>query len=125
LNRFSEAAAFLQKLNADLAQVFQHAPVGLALLDRDLRYLTVNEILSTWPGIAPAEFAGRPLQGIVSDWHEAVASRFQNTLREGKPVLNIELTLLCAIPLFAAVHFLARIYFHYSQKTTKTWRRAW
>ena len=79
---FSEAAAFLHKLNADCALVFQHAPVGLALLDRELRYLSVNEILSTWHGIAPAEFAGRPLQGIVSGWHEAVARRFQNTLRE-------------------------------------------
>jgi hypothetical protein len=80
LNRSSEVAAFLQKLNADSA------------------LLTVNEILSTWHGIAPAEFAGRPLQGIVSRWHEEVASRFQNTLREGKPAPNIELTLLCAIP---------------------------
>ena len=107
---FSEAAAFLQKLNADCALVFRHAPVGLALLDRELRYLSVNEILSTWHGIAPAEFAGRPLQGIVSGWHEAVASQFQNTLREGKPVPNIELTLLCAIPPFEARHFLAHLF---------------
>jgi hypothetical protein len=51
---FSEAAAFFQNLNADCGPVFQDAPVGLALLDQELRYLNVNEVLSTWHGIAPA-----------------------------------------------------------------------
>jgi len=82
----------------------------MALLDGDLRYLRVNEILATWHGIASEEFLGRPLQGIISGWHEDVAARFQRKLRAGEPVLNLELTLLCAIPPFAARHFVAHLF---------------
>jgi len=38
----------------------------LALLVRELRYLSVNEILASWHKIPPNEFAGRPLQGTIS-----------------------------------------------------------
>jgi two-component system, cell cycle sensor histidine kinase and response regulator CckA len=105
-----EAEATLRKQASALDLLFQSAPIGLALLDHQLRYLTANEILAAWHGIAPAEFAGRPLQGIVSGWHESVATRFQETLREGKPVLNIDLTLLCAVPPYSAHHFLAHLF---------------
>lgn len=107
---FTAAEVLLRKQHADVELLFRQAPVGLALLDHDLRYLSVNEILATWHGFAAPEFTGRPLQGIISGWHEAVAARFQKALREKQPILNIELTLLCAIPPFEARHFLAHLF---------------
>jgi hypothetical protein len=38
----------------------------LALLFRELRYLSVNEIFASWHKTTPNEFAGRPLQGTIS-----------------------------------------------------------
>src|SRR5579863_9635526 len=103
-------AAEIRQQLTELELLYQHATVGLALLDRRLCYLRVNDILAMWHGIAPSEFIGRPLQGIISGWHEETAVKFQRTLEAGKPVLNVELTLLSAIPPFAARHFLAHLY---------------
>ena len=102
--------AFLRKQLLERDLLYERAPVGMALLDGDLNYLRVNEILATWHGIAPEEFLGRPLQGIISGWHKEVAAKFLHALRAGEPVLNIELTLLCAIPPFAARHFMAHLF---------------
>jgi PAS domain S-box-containing protein len=104
------AEAALRGHFVELDELYRQAPVGLALLDRDLRYLRVNDIVAVWHGIAPSEFAGRPLQGIIAGWHEEVAAKFQRMLREGKPVLNLELTLLCAVPPYTARHFLAHLF---------------
>ena len=103
-------AAEIRQQLTELELLYQHATVGLALLDRRLCYLRVNDILAMWHGIAPSEFVGRPLQGIISGWHEETAVKFQRTLEAGKPVLNVELTLLSAMPPFAARHFLAHLY---------------
>lgn len=105
-----DTAALLRQPHPETDLLFQNAPVGLALLDQQLRYLAVNSILAAWHGIAPSEFAGRPLQGIVSGWHETVAARFQQELQENKAVRDIELTLLCAVPPYAARHFLAHLF---------------
>src|SRR5262249_38792349 len=43
-------------------------------------------------------------------WHESVAQRLQEALGENKPVRNIDLTLLCAIPPYTARHFLAHLF---------------
>src|SRR5262245_11571727 len=107
---FADVESLLRKQHAELDLLFRNTPVGLALLDQQLHYLKANDILALWHGIEPAEFVGRPLQGILSGWHESVASRFHEALSNGKAVLNIELTLLCAVPPFAARHFLAHLF---------------
>ena len=80
------AEAQLRQQMSELELLYQHAPVGLALLDRRLCYLRVNDILALWHGIAPSEFVGRPLQGIISGWHEETALKFQR--QAGNPVLT-------------------------------------
>ena len=110
IESFAATEELFRKQRVETDLLFENAPVGLALLDSQLRYLCVNRSLAVWHGIAPSEFVGRPLQGIISGWHESVAARFQEALREGRPVRNIELTLLCAIPPYTARHFLAHLF---------------
>ena len=87
----------LQRANADLGEalglldvVFEHAPVGLALLDRDLRYLRVNDRLAEINGLPAAEHRGRTiaelLPGLPSHVHEDVA----RVARTGTPLIEVE-----------------------------------
>ena len=54
----SEKIAQTQLIEID--QLYKTAPVGLCLLDRDLRYLRINQQL--------AEFHGRPISEHIGTW---------------------------------------------------------
>src|SRR5207244_7369049 len=47
--------------------VFGAAPVGLAFMDMNLRYVRVNDALATINGLAPDEHLGRTLRDVVGD----------------------------------------------------------
>lgn len=54
---------------------FEKAAVGIALLDRDLRFLRVNPSFAALLGYAPEELAGRPLQAVLHPEEAPIASR--------------------------------------------------
>ena len=82
----SEAAAFLQELNAACALVFQHAPVKFSTARSGTSSLDSvrNPFKVAWNRSGRVD--RETLAKIVSGWHEEVASRFQNSLREGKEI---------------------------------------
>ena len=52
---------------AELEHLYRTAPVGLCLLDKDLRYLRINERLAAINGRPISEHLGRTLREVIPD----------------------------------------------------------
>ncbi|MGE3507749.1 MAG: PAS domain S-box protein [Vicinamibacterales bacterium] len=88
------AAAALARAEGLLDAVFQSAPVGLAFLDRDLRFQKINERLAAINGLPIAAHIGRTppelLPGI-DDMADLMRS-LRETASTGQPRLGVEVT---------------------------------
>jgi PAS domain S-box-containing protein len=75
---------------AELAQLYRTAPVGMCLMDRDLRFIRVNERLAEINGKPIAEHIGRTLREVIPDLAEQVEASYRRVLDSGEPVVNAE-----------------------------------
>ena len=89
----------LQRANAELGEalglldvVFAHAPVAIALLDRDLRVLRVNDRLAEISGIAPADHRGRTIGELVPDLSPGVQEDAARVAHTGTPLSEVEVS---------------------------------
>jgi PAS domain S-box-containing protein len=74
---------------AQLQAIYDSVPVGLCLLDRNLRYVSLNRRLALMNGVPLAAHLGRPIAEIVPDLYP----QFENLLRralQGESTLNFE-----------------------------------
>ena len=81
-----ESRAFLDTLVAE-------APDGVAIFDRDLRYLRVNGALAAINGVAPEDHAGRTVAEIVPGVpEEGHVAPLRRVLETGEPVADLEVS---------------------------------
>lgn len=64
----------------ELASVYMAAPVGLAVLDRALRFVRVNERLAEWNGRSVDDHIGKTIGEIVPELDEQALSIFERVL---------------------------------------------
>jgi PAS domain S-box-containing protein len=86
----SEATA--QQQYAELEAIYNSAPVGLCVLDRELRFVRINDRLAEINGVPAADHVGRKVQGILPDLAEQAETIFQRIITTGKPVLGVEIS---------------------------------
>jgi PAS domain S-box-containing protein len=74
-----------------LEAAFSAAPIGLAVVDRELRYVVVNEALAAMNGVSPADHVGRT----VGEVHPEIAHQLEPIYRgvfiSGEPSVEREL----------------------------------
>ncbi len=75
-----------------LDALFSQAPVGLAYLDRDGRYVRINETLAAFNGLAVEAHPGRRAAEVIPSLWPRVEPAFTQALEQGEPVLNREIT---------------------------------
>ena len=75
-----------------LDAVLQAAPVGVAVLDQDLRYVTVNQAYAALSGRAPADHTGAPLAEVVPI-QPGVVANLRRVLTTGRTILGREVEL--------------------------------
>src|SRR5882762_10457080 len=71
---------------------FTAAPAGLAILDRELRYVQLNETLALMNGRPVAEHLGHSVREVLPAIAATLEPLLQRILDTGEPVLNIELS---------------------------------
>jgi PAS domain S-box-containing protein len=71
-----------------LDAVFASSPIGIAVLDREGRFLRVNEVLSAIDGVAVADHAGRPARDAAPGLWGALESLYRQVLASAQPVTN-------------------------------------
>lgn len=77
---------------SELRALYESAPVGLALLDRDLRYLRVNERLAEMNGLSVADHLGRTIHEVIPSVAGQLAETIGPIFETGEPVIDLEIT---------------------------------
>ena len=85
----------LQRANSELGEavglldvVFAHAPVGIALLDQDLRLLRVNDRLTEIAGVP----AARTIEELLPDLPDSVREDAARVVRTGTSLTEVEIS---------------------------------
>lgn len=75
----------------ELKGLYQNAPIGLALLDRELKFVRINEALAHINGLPVEDHIGRYAFDIVPSLQEIAEPLFRQVLETGEPVANVEI----------------------------------
>lgn len=76
---------------AETEAIYRTAPVGLALLDRDLRYRRCNDRLAEIDGVPADDHPGRRLEEVVNrSVAEAAAPILASVVATGRPIRDLE-----------------------------------
>ncbi|WP_157691686.1 PAS domain-containing hybrid sensor histidine kinase/response regulator [Noviherbaspirillum autotrophicum] len=73
----------------EMEMAYAHAPLGLAMLDRDLRYIRINKLLAQLNGVSARDHIGKTVRDVVPDVARQAEDLFRQVLRTGKPQLGI------------------------------------
>ncbi|MBW4522910.1 MAG: PAS domain-containing protein [Scytolyngbya sp. HA4215-MV1] len=75
---------------AEIEAIYATAPVGLCVLDTQLRYIRINEYLAEINGFTIEQHIGQTVQEILGALGNIQAQFFQEVMEKGVPVLNQE-----------------------------------
>ncbi len=73
-----------------LAAYFRSANVGLCILDRELRYVAINDRLAEMNGIPAADHLGKSVREMLGDFADELESKLESVFQTGEPILNLE-----------------------------------
>ncbi|MFP4431935.1 MAG: PAS domain-containing protein [Spirochaetaceae bacterium] len=77
---------------AEIEGIYQNAPVGLGVLDRNLRFVRINKRLADINGFSPDAHVGRTVREMLPALADKMEPGLQHVLDTGEPNLNLELT---------------------------------
>jgi PAS domain S-box-containing protein len=80
----------IQRQLAEIASYYDNAPIGLAVLDTNLRYLRINDRLAEINGIPAAAHIGKTVKEIAPALEAQAQEVTAEILRTGQPVTDIE-----------------------------------
>jgi PAS domain S-box-containing protein len=80
-----------KRAEAQMAALLGAAPVGVALLDTDLRYLRINDALAALNGIPAEEHIGKRFPELLPDVAARLEPVLKRVIASGEPVMNLEL----------------------------------
>jgi PAS domain S-box-containing protein len=75
----------------EIESIYATAPIGLAVLDKDLRFLRINEMLANINGLPVADHLGRTVYEVVPDLADQAEVLVRRILETGKPELDVEI----------------------------------
>ena len=97
--RFPESLA--KKKLEEVARLYATAPIGLGFLDKELRFVRVNERLAQIDGLAAEAHIGRLLSDVVPEAAASLEGIYHEVIATGVPLVEHELR--AATPALAGV----------------------
>lgn len=73
----------------ELEALYQHAPVGLALLDRDFRFVRINEALADLTGLRATRHIGRRIFDVLPDLRPELEPVLTGLVEHGKAIRDV------------------------------------
>jgi PAS domain S-box-containing protein len=77
---------------AELEAYYDTAPVGLCVLDTDLRYVRLNERLAEINGVPIDEHLGRTVREVLPEIADRVEPLLMRVIETGEPLRDVEIT---------------------------------
>jgi PAS domain S-box-containing protein len=90
--RLHEATRAKDEAVALLDTLLGSAPVGIAVFDRELRYVRVNHELARINGLSVEAHLGRTLTDLLPKMNPQVAEDLRGVLQSGVPIVNIDVS---------------------------------
>jgi PAS domain S-box-containing protein len=76
---------------AEIEAIYNSAPVGLCVYDRDLHYLRINQRLADINGVPREDHIGKTVRELVPGLADAAEELAEQIFQTGQPILNVEL----------------------------------
>ncbi len=76
----------------EIEAIYKSAPVGMCVLDGNLRYLRVNDRLAEMNGLSPEEHMGRSVRDVLPELAGHIEEIAARVLQTGEPALNVEIS---------------------------------
>lgn len=80
----------LEQQLAEIEAIYQTAPIGLNLLDRDLRFVRINQRLAEVNGLPVEAHIGRTIRELLPDLADTAEQLLRPIFETGEPVLGVE-----------------------------------
>jgi PAS domain S-box-containing protein len=81
----------LQRQLSEIETIYHSAPIGLSVLDTELRFVRINERLAEINGLPVEAHIGRTVGEVVPNLADAAEQLLRSILETGEPVLNVEI----------------------------------
>ncbi len=81
----------IERHEAQLNAFFSNAPVGLAIVDKELRFQRINAPFAELNGLDPLDQVGRPIRDVIADLSSQLEPLLRQVARTGEAVLNQEI----------------------------------
>ena len=81
----------LQQQLAEIEAIYQNAPIGLGVLDTQLRFVQINQRLAEINGYSVEAHLGRTIRELLPDLADAAEAILRPILETGEPQLNVEI----------------------------------
>ena len=75
---------------AQLKTIYASAPVGLCFVDRELRYVSINDALAQMHGRSPDYFLGKTVREAVPELADTIEVHYRRVIDTGLPVIDEE-----------------------------------
>ncbi|BBD66103.1 hypothetical protein NIES4072_02180 [Nostoc commune NIES-4072] len=86
-----ESKAILQRQLAEIESIYQSAPIGLNVLDTNLRFVRINQRLAEINGFSVEEHIGRTIRELLPNIADTAEELLRPVLETGEPLLNVEI----------------------------------
>lgn len=86
-----ESQAQLQRQLVEIETIYQSAPIGLNVLDRDLRFVRINQHLAEMNGLPIEAHLGRTIWDVLPNLADQAEQLLLHILDTGEPLLNVEI----------------------------------
>lgn len=86
-----ESQATLQRQLAEIETIYQSAPIGLNVLDPDLRFVRINQRLAEINGFSTEEHIGRTIRELLPNIADTAEALLRPIFETGEPLLNVEI----------------------------------
>ncbi|MGZ8216476.1 ATP-binding protein [Methylomagnum sp.] len=89
--RWLESEEYLRRQLAELERLYHHAPVGLCVLDREFRFLRINERLAEIDGASVAAHLGRTVREMLPSLADSLEPVYRRVIGMGESVQEMDL----------------------------------
>lgn len=86
---FKREAADMQRTIAELQAMLDRAPLGLVMVDRELRFVHINQLLADFNGAPVADHIGKTLYDMAPSIALAAVDRMRHVLDTGVPSTHL------------------------------------
>lgn len=81
----------VQRQLTEIETIYQSAPIGLNVLDRNLRFIRINQRLAEINGLSVEEHLGRTVREVLPDLADTAEALLRPIFETGEPLLNVEI----------------------------------